>query len=287
MTVLRQGSIAYFTPPPTQTLCWLGRPTSRIVPTLSIEAKKLYILSHEYMASGVVPPSPTTPTTPTTAFPSASGTLSPPPRPDRSHSRPSSRPSSRSSVRSSVRAPSPSMQYDDPGRFYSLKSLYQILKDALLAVSVRNQISTLKHNIRHQQAQVHDLENIILRGPRPYSNDIFASSSSPSSSPPNAYHLSGRSSSPAKLGKRPSYEVMQSLADSGSSLPLPRRMLDGGESNGIKEGIPTGSSGSSYRRNSSPDRSLSRECWSFTLFPSSPDAWVDASTAFMLTSEMI
>jgi hypothetical protein len=66
---------------------------------------------------------------------------------------------------------------------------------------------------------------------------------------------------------------MQTLVgpDSGSSLPLPRRMMEGANGldadGGIKEGIPMNfgagggaqASPSSYRRSSSPSRSLSRE----------------------------
>ncbi|KAJ3786792.1 hypothetical protein GGU10DRAFT_350782 [Lentinula aff. detonsa] len=161
------------------------------------------------------------------------------------------RPSSRSSGRS-VRAPSPALSLDDP-------------------VAVRNQVATLKHNIRHQQAQVTDLENHILRGPRPYSNlsdSMSTSTSNLNSPPPSSY--SNRSptpsgSSPTKVARRTSFEVLQGIAGPDSSLPLPmtgRRELghsvNGSLSeNGIKEGVPM-TSPTTYKRVSSPTRTLSR-----------------------------
>ncbi|KAH7874099.1 uncharacterized protein C8R40DRAFT_1111315 [Lentinula edodes] len=161
------------------------------------------------------------------------------------------RPSSRSSGRS-IRAPSPVLSIDSP-------------------VAVRNQISTLKHNIRQQQAQVTGLENHILRGPRPYPNlSDSMSSSTPNltSPPPSSY--SGRSptpngSSPTKMARRTSFEVLQGIAGPDSNLPLPiagRRDL-GHSVNGslddssIKEGVPM-TSPTAYKRISSPTRTLSR-----------------------------
>lgn len=144
-----------------------------------------------------------------------------------------SRPSSRASARS-TRAPSPS---------YSSYSLED-------PVAVRNQISTLKHSIRHQQAQVHDLENIILRGPRPYTDlpsdpDLVMTAVG---SPPSSY------TSASKISKRSSFEVLHGIAGPDSNLPLPRRNGDlNGTEEGIREGIPT-----TYKRNSSPTRTLSR-----------------------------
>ncbi|KAF8825585.1 hypothetical protein HHX47_DHR6000061 [Lentinula edodes] len=160
------------------------------------------------------------------------------------------RPSSRSSGRS-IRAPSPALSIDSP-------------------VAVRNQISTLKHNIRQQQAQVTGLENHILRGPRPYPNlSDSMSSSTPNltSPPPSSY--SGRSptpngSSPTKMARRTSFEVLQGIAGPDSNLPLPiagRRDL-GHSVNGslddssIKEGVPM-TSPTAYKRISSPTRTLS------------------------------
>ncbi|KAF8916116.1 hypothetical protein CPB85DRAFT_1291648 [Mucidula mucida] len=164
--------------------------------------------------------------------PSTSISLSiPSPSPSRS------RPSSRTSIRSG-RAPSPALSLDDP-------------------VAVRNHISTLKHTIRHQQAQVHELENTILRGPRPYADlppdyPMMATAASP---PPSSY-----TSTSTKMSRRSSFEVLQGIAGPESNLPLPRR-LD--EDSSIKEGIPMSfgagpANANSYKRNSSPTRGLSR-----------------------------
>ncbi|KAJ4474984.1 hypothetical protein J3R30DRAFT_3505673 [Lentinula aciculospora] len=161
------------------------------------------------------------------------------------------RPSSRSSGRS-VRAPSPALSLDDP-------------------VAVRNQMATLKHSIRQQQAQVTDLENHILRGPRPYSNLSDSMSSSTSnliSPPPSSYSARSTTpnrSSPTKIARRTSFDVLQGLAGSDSNLPLPvtgRRDLSHSvngslDENGIKEGVPTASP-TAYKRVSSPTRTLSR-----------------------------
>ena len=126
------------------------------------------------------------------------------------------------------------------------------------AVAIRHQMSTLKHNIRHQQAQLHQLENNILRGPRPLPPGIF---NSPPMSPAelDAATSSGAgATSPPRIARRSSYDALQGLAGPESGLPLPRRKPSFGDENGIREGIPTGA-GSSYR-NSSPTRTLSREC---------------------------
>ncbi|KAF9269205.1 hypothetical protein L218DRAFT_953750 [Marasmius fiardii PR-910] len=166
-----------------------------------------------------------------------------------------SRPSSRSSIRSN-RAPSPSISHDDP-------------------VAVRNQISTLKHSIRQQQAQVHNLENIILRGPRPYA-DISFSDSSPTmtaGTPSYAPLTNGTSTPSGKMTRRTSFEVLSGIAGPESSLPLPtpprepHSHLSNGlgldENGGIPEGIPVtfgvGSAAPTHhKRNSSPTRTLSR-----------------------------
>ncbi|PIL24765.1 hypothetical protein GSI_12651 [Ganoderma sinense ZZ0214-1] len=154
--------------------------------------------------------------------------------------RPLSRPSSRGSV---ARSASPSVSLgDDP-------------------VAIRQNISTLKHNIRHQQAQLTALENTILRGPRPYPPGIL---SSPSLSlltdldpfAPSSSSSSGSTPRAIKIARRSSYDALQGLAGPDSGLPLPRRNMSFGEENGIREGIPTGS-GSGHRSNS-PTRTLSR-----------------------------
>ena len=137
-------------------------------------------------------------------------------------------------------------------------------------------MSTLKHSIRQQQAQLHNLENTLLRGPRPLPRDVF-------NSPPmtvgeldmaySATNYSGASSgssSPnmtAKSLKRSSFEVLSSLAGPDSNLPLPRkdkRASSFGEENGIREGIPIYSP---TKRAESPTRSLNRTwCSSYHSF---------------------
>ncbi|KAH7915252.1 hypothetical protein BJ138DRAFT_998306 [Hygrophoropsis aurantiaca] len=160
--------------------------------------------------------------------------------------RPSSRSSSRNSARSG-RASSPSIQLND-------------------SVAVRNHMSTLKHSIRHQQAQLHSLENAILRGPRPLPLGFMASPSSLSeevldiSSAPTSYNAAF---STPKMQRRSSFDVLHSLAGRDSNLPLPRKDPNGTPSPGIREGIPmdfgVGSTHrDSYKRVSSPTRTLSR-----------------------------
>lgn len=127
-------------------------------------------------------------------------------------------------------------------------------------VALRTQMSTLKHNIRHQQAQLHSLENTLLRGPRPLPPGAFTSPPlSPADlidSPPPSSFSNGHGSS--RMSRRNSYEVLQTLAGPESSLPLPRRASRTfGEENGIKEGIPTEGSPSKQRA-ASPTRTLSR-----------------------------
>ncbi|CAK5267769.1 unnamed protein product [Mycena citricolor] len=175
------------------------------------------------------------------------------------------RPSSRSSItsgKSSNRSPSPAFSVDDP-------------------VAVRNQVSTLRHSIRHQQAKLMSLENVLLQGPRPYPPELVDSLSS-TSTPSSAMSFpSSRSSAsisslttvtttppsspPSK--RRSSYDVLRDLAPE-SNLPLPRR--EGRDSNAagledFKDGVPMdfereggSSGGASYKRLSSPTRTLSR-----------------------------
>ncbi|KAI6112989.1 hypothetical protein F5141DRAFT_1188201 [Pisolithus sp. B1] len=145
-----------------------------------------------------------------------------------SAARPSSRSSSRNSVRS-ARAPSPASLND--------------------TVAIRNQVSTLKHSIRQQQAQLHSLENVIL-----HVLDI--------SHPPVAYN---NSFSTPKMQRRSSFDVLQGLAGPESNLPLPKResitpILK--VADGIREGIPLEFGGGSPHRDllkriSSPTRTLS------------------------------
>ena len=119
-------------------------------------------------------------------------------------------------------------------------------------------MSTLKHNIRHQQAQLAALEKEVLRGPRPLPPGIF---NSPPMSPAELDAATPPSSFTPRIARRSSYDALQGLAGPDSSLPLPRRDSDRklfGEENGIREGIPTPSG--SGNRSSSPTRTLSRTC---------------------------
>lgn len=166
-------------------------------------------------------------------------------------SRSFSRSSSRGSLRS-TRASSPSILQND-------------------TVAVRNQMSTLKHSIRHQQAQLHGLENIILRGSRPLPPGFMASSHSPHPSSEDVLDISPcpvsytTSFSTPKMQRRSSFDVLQGLAGRESNLPLPRResatpIL---KRDGIREGIPMDFGGSpghavNTKRMSSPTRTLSR-----------------------------
>jgi hypothetical protein len=126
-------------------------------------------------------------------------------------------------------------------------------------------MSTLKHNIRQQQAQLHNLENQILRGPRPLPPGMISPPRSPdqlsSELPPQPPQFS----TPQKIQKRSSFDVLHSMAPD-SNLPLPRRDLPPSQPSkqegGIPEGIPVDFGGqvspNSYKRMSSPTRTLSR-----------------------------
>ena len=147
-------------------------------------------------------------------------------------------------------------------------------------------MSSLKHNIRQQQAQLNNLETIVRSAPRPYSSELdddvytspptnLASSvsvlqamSSTSSPPPSSFVAPGTfSTGPTsiKVRRRSSHDVLQSLAGPDSNLPLPKRefednLISGGA--GLREGIPLSfsvSNGSTYnyKRQSSPTKSLS------------------------------
>ena len=136
------------------------------------------------------------------------------------------------------------------------------------SVAIRTQMSTLKHNIRQQQAQLHNLENTLLRGPRPLPRDIFNSPPYTTDELDQLYpssHASVTSSSSshptptAKLLRRSSFEVLSSLAGPDSNLPLPRRdkrSSSFGEDD-IREGIPTSTPS---KRSGSPTRSINRMC---------------------------
>jgi hypothetical protein len=137
-------------------------------------------------------------------------------------------------------------------------------------VAVRNQMSTLKHSIRHQQAQLHSLENIILRGPRPLPSG-FMSSHSPHPSSDDVLDISPcpvsytTSFSTPKMLRRSSFDVLHGLAGRESNLPLPRRESAAPilKRDGIREGIPmdfgaSPSNSINTKRMSSPTRTLSR-----------------------------
>ena len=153
-------------------------------------------------------------------------------------------------------------------------------------VALRQQMSNLRHSIRQQTAQLHNLESIVLRGPRPLPPGMINSSPpSPTDSffQPSSYRNTDMSLSPPSpnmasstnnASKRNSREHLYGLAGPESSLPLPRRDpsrnrnisgggLDDGM-DGIREGIPSsfGSTSSAQfhtpKRQHSPTRSLSR-----------------------------
>ena len=124
-------------------------------------------------------------------------------------------------------------------------------------------MSALKHTIRHQQAQLQNLESILQRTPR---LPLTASTSSPPSSPPP--ELSPSDLPPTtlngKIKRRSSFDVLHSLAGPDSNLPLPRRDPGSLSQDGIREGVPmdfgAGPSSQTYKRQSSPTRTLSRTC---------------------------
>lgn len=153
-------------------------------------------------------------------------------------------------------------------------------------------MSTLKHNIRQKQAQLNTLETVIRSGPRPYpelnldDDSILTSngmspnghSTSPSVPPPSAF---SPTTAAIKMKRRSSYDVLHNLAgpDSNLPLPLPRRDGLGSDENGIREGVPLtfsvrSASPSSYKRVSSPTRTLSRKCSNYHL----PRATVTVNT---------
>lgn len=159
-------------------------------------------------------------------------------------------------------------------------------------------MSTLKHTIRQQQAQLNSLENIVRTGPRPYAPNMVdelsdtlqvnpnpyltrqASSSSLSTAPPPSSFVApvSPSTSPIsisaiKMKRRSSYDVLHDLAGPESSLPLPRRVESSvslntdGDGSIIREGVPlsfgvggsNGLSSSQSKRIPSPTRTLSRK----------------------------
>ncbi|KZP24476.1 hypothetical protein FIBSPDRAFT_857165 [Athelia psychrophila] len=167
-----------------------------------------------------------------------------------------SRASSRSSYHS-IRASSPALSLvDDP-------------------VAVRNHISSLKHSIRQQQAQLQTYENVILRGPRPYPPGINPSSMSHSPAASTAdlasdTRTSTASESTAPSSVRPTTPSpkirKKSSFDSQDSemMPPPRREWESMKEGSIREGVPMefgvapASSLGHHKRVSSPTRTYSR-----------------------------
>lgn len=139
-------------------------------------------------------------------------------------------------------------------------------------MAIRNHISTLKHSVRQQQAQIHSLENIILRGPRPLPLGFMPSSNHTHhhsedvldiGHPPVAFN----NFSTPKMQRRSSFDVLHGLAGPDSSLPLPKRESltpISKTTESIREGIPIDLAQTHFaKRMSSPTRTLSR-----TFFPS-------------------
>ena len=122
-------------------------------------------------------------------------------------------------------------------------------------------MSTLKHSIRHQQAQLQNLENLLQRTPR---MSMTTSNSPPPSPLPDPSTSELPQTTPnGKVRRRTSFDILHSLAGPDSNLPLPRR--DPGSlshPDGIREGVPmdfgAGPTTQSYKRQSSPTRTLSR-----------------------------
>lgn len=125
-------------------------------------------------------------------------------------------------------------------------------------------MSVLKHNIRHQQAQLQNLEQVAQQRSTwtgQSSSGFDAAFGSPLSTandlpPPSSF----ASPQNFKVRKTSSHEVLQSMAGPESMLPLP--MKD--NVHVIKEGVPTMLGAElSKGRPASPTRSLSS---AYTLF---------------------
>ena len=127
-------------------------------------------------------------------------------------------------------------------------------------VSIRNHVSSLKHTIRHQQAQLQNLETLLHRSSYFSSVNRSKRHSPPlltSDLPPSSYPNFSLSSHVSLKRRSASLEALQNIAGRDSLLPLPKQ--DGVS---IREGVPTdfasNSSQDSSRRSTSPTRSLSR-----------------------------
>lgn len=150
-------------------------------------------------------------------------------------------------------------------RYFSFKPpSHRFILTLVRPVSIRHHMSTLKHSIRHQQAQLQNLENLLQRAPR--ISMSFNISNSPPTSPLSDPPLSDLppTVSNGKVRLRSSFDVLQSLAGPDSNLPLPRHDPGSLSQDGIREGVPmdfgAGPSNQSYKRQSSPTRTLSRMC---------------------------
>ncbi|KAE9403481.1 hypothetical protein BT96DRAFT_990148 [Gymnopus androsaceus JB14] len=129
-------------------------------------------------------------------------------------------------------------------------------------VAVRNQISMLKHNIRHQQVQVSKLEILThiwssLSSMASTSNSSLSLSLGSLPLPPSSYTSAHSPTPTSKATRRTSYKVLQGIAGPDPGLPLPvnghGRMNGGGNSldkinvNGIREGVPMMMSPTAYK----------------------------------------
>lgn len=188
-----------------------------------------------------------------------------------------SRPPSTASNRStpSIRARSPSLLPDDTGKSIPFSRDRPVFYSAgaaslpSITVSIRHHMSTLKHSIRHQQAQLQNLENLLQLTPR-MSMSLNTSSSPPPSPLPLPDPSDHSATTPnGKVRRRSSFDILHSLAGPDSNLPLPRREPGSLSQDGIREGVPMDFGGSpaspSYKRQSSPTRTLSRACQSFNI----------------------
>jgi hypothetical protein len=137
-------------------------------------------------------------------------------------------------------------------------------------------MSTLKHSIRHQQAQLHHLENLLQLAPRMPMSLSNTSNSSPPPSPLPADPADHAPTTPngKVVRRRSSFDILHSLAGPDSNLPLPRREPGTLSQDGIREGVPmdfgAGPTSQSYKRQSSPTRTLSRTCQSFRFLQCFP-----------------
>jgi hypothetical protein len=184
-----------------------------------------------------------------------------------------SRPSSTASNRStpSIRARSPSLLPDDTGKSVPLSrnrpGFYSAGAASLPSntVSIRHHMSTLKHSIRHQQAQLQNLENLLQLAPRMPMSINTSSSPPPSPLPPPDPSDHSATTPNRKVRRRSSFDILHSLAGPDSNLPLPRREPGQLSQDGIREGVPkdfgVSPTSQSYKHRSSPTRTLSRACY--------------------------